>query len=122
MQYSPKLKKAMKQIKAVLDEHDIAGSVVLHTPGFGEHFIKLDPSYSAMKIKDEALHIRVKEAEVGKKKAKQLATDTANMANILTTLTGKHAMMLIHAEETLEKNLDIQHGKGGYTSDSTQNN
>jgi hypothetical protein len=31
MQYSPKLKKAMEEIKAVLNKHDIAASVILHT-------------------------------------------------------------------------------------------
>lgn len=29
MQFSPKLKKAMEQIKSILDEHDIAGMVFL---------------------------------------------------------------------------------------------
>jgi len=31
MQYSPKLKKAMEEIKAILKRDDIAGIVVLHT-------------------------------------------------------------------------------------------
>jgi hypothetical protein len=50
MKYSPKLRTAMEEIKAVIKKHDIAGVVVLHTPGYGEHFIKIDPSYSCAKI------------------------------------------------------------------------
>lgn len=47
MQYSPKLKIAMDEIKQVLKKHDIAGFVVLHTPGFTEYLNRVDPSYSS---------------------------------------------------------------------------
>lgn len=43
MQYSPKLKVAMDEVKDVLKKYDIAGFVVLHTPAsegfaFGRDF------------------------------------------------------------------------------------
>ena len=44
MQYSPKLKRVLAEIKAILDKEDIAGSIVLHTPGFGEFLLKIDTS------------------------------------------------------------------------------
>lgn len=50
MQYSPKLKKAMEDIKKILHENDIAGFVVLHTPGFSEYLNRVDPSYSCAKL------------------------------------------------------------------------
>lgn len=46
MQYSPKLKKAMAEIKAIADKYDIAAIVCLHTPGHGEYLLKVDPLYS----------------------------------------------------------------------------
>jgi len=65
MQYSPKLKVAMEEIKAILAKNDIAGMVLLHTPGHGEYFIKVDPTYSCAFIENEKLRIRSKLAEYG---------------------------------------------------------
>ena len=54
MQYSPKLKKAMAEIRTILDENDIGGSVILHTShkgrGNGEFHTKFDPSYSCFSL------------------------------------------------------------------------
>lgn len=46
MQYSPKLKKALAQIDEIMKEHDIGGTVILHTPGFSEYKSYISPSYS----------------------------------------------------------------------------
>jgi hypothetical protein len=126
MNYSPKLKVAMEEIKGILAKHDIGGSIVLHTPGFGEHFIKIDPSYSGMKFEhhgpEQAVRIKIKASEMGKDHANKVATDTCNMSHILTTLVGNHAMMLIEMDETLEKHFDSDHKGGGHSSNQSQMN
>ena len=67
MQYSPKLKTAMEQIKKILKENDIAGVVVLHTvsghsiapdkaidvQGFTEYLFHINTSYSAAQIEND---------------------------------------------------------------------
>lgn len=60
---SPKLKQAMEQIKQILQAHDIAAVVVLHTPEHSEFLMKIDPSYSVAKLVKEGLHIKTDPAE-----------------------------------------------------------
>lgn len=43
MQYDPKLKKVMEQIKGILKDNDITGFVVLHSPGFSEYLNHVQP-------------------------------------------------------------------------------
>lgn len=73
MQYSPKLKKVMEQIKDLLKENDIAGFVVLHTPGHSEYLNAVSPSYSCAYLQNGDLAFRLKSSEVGKEQAKKIA-------------------------------------------------
>jgi hypothetical protein len=118
MKYSPKLRTAMDEIKAIIRKHDIAAVVVLHTHGNGEHFIKVDPSYSCAKIltfvKGES-GISIKSNEIPKEKKHQVITDTVNMFGILCDLVGEKAMALIKINEMLEKKLDIESSDGTHT-------
>jgi hypothetical protein len=75
MQYSPKLKKAMEEIKAVLNKHDIAASVILHTPGFTEYLNHVDTSYSCVTIEGNKLRIQTKG------RSHQHKTDSVNMVS-----------------------------------------
>jgi hypothetical protein len=95
MQYSPKLKKAMQEIQAVMGKYDIGGSIILHTPGYGEHYLKLDASYSAAKMIHRQLgglelRFHIDSSKVGKDKAKELATDTTNLFEVMNTLIENH--------------------------------
>lgn len=47
------LKNAAEEIRAIINKYDIAGVVVLHTPGEAFHFMELSPSYSCCKIDSE---------------------------------------------------------------------
>lgn len=58
-QYSPKLKKAMEEIKEILKKNDIGGSIILHTPGFVEFILELTPSYSCAFIDEATGGLRV---------------------------------------------------------------
>lgn len=55
-----RLKIARLEIEAVLDRHDLAGVVVLHTPGMSEFFYSIQPSYSVCWIDEAAGALRVK--------------------------------------------------------------
>lgn len=123
MQYSPKLKKAMEKIKAILKENDISGFVVLHTPGFSEYVNHLQTSYSCAKVVPHGIEFKLKTAEVGKEKAFQIASHTFNQITHLSTQIAKHAMLYMDAKEVLkEKWNGIELNDDGETSHEQQNN
>ena len=124
MQYSPKLKKAMAQIKTILDENDIAGSVVLHTPGFAEYLIKVDPTYACTKVEGDMVRIKAKLVDFnGDKEAwSKKITDTVNMLECLAESNGRNALNIYSVLDELNKKLDIESGTSSHTSHTTQNN
>lgn len=123
MQYSPKLKKAMQEIKEILEKNDIAGFVVLHTPGFSEYMNHLSTSYSCAEIFPEGVRVRLKQAEVGKEKAKLLAEGTFNMIDHLTDVILRHADMYMNCHKNLESAWEGRSLDGGsHTSHDQQNN
>lgn len=125
MQYSPKLKKAMEEIKHIIKRYDIGASVVLHTPGNSEYFINLTPSYSCCKLNGDELRIRarLKEDFNGDKRAQiQKLTDTVNMIDLLGSTSEKTALNLFNTLELVKTKLDIESDDGGHTSQTTQNN
>lgn len=124
MQYSPKLKKVMEEIKAIIKKNDIAGFVVLHDEaGFSEYVNQISPSYSCATINEEGnIRFRLKGAEVGKEKAKKIAEGTFNMVTHMADVVGRHAMFYIEAQEMLKKKWDGYELPGSDTSNSQQNN
>lgn len=122
MQYSPKLKTAMEEIKSILNKHDIAGFFVIHTPGFSEYLNHVSPSYSCAKMEGGEFRVKLKTAEVGREKAKKIAEGTLNMVTHFAEQVGKHAMFYIDAEEMLKKYWTSDETRGGETSHEQQNN
>lgn len=122
MQYSPKLKKAMEQIKSILKENDIAGFVVLHTPGHSEYLNHVQTSYSCAAVTPEGIRLRLKEAEIGREKATFLADGTYNMITHLTEVIAENASMYINCHEQLKKKWGGSSEGGEHTSHSQQNN
>jgi hypothetical protein len=122
MQYSPKLKKVMEQIKEILKENDIAGFVVLHTPGHSEYLNHVQTSYSCATVLPEGVRLRLKQSEVGKEKAEQLANGTYNMITHLTTAIAANAEMYLSCHEQLKKKWEGKETGGGHTSHNQQNN
>ena len=122
MKYSPKLKNAMAEIKAILEKHDIAGAIVLHEPGFGEHLIRLDPSYSSAKLlnalKSKNYKPDFKTYTEGIKKIES----TVNMFRIMAELSGKTTLHLMDWSDNLEGVYKPTHFNGGYTTHQEQNN
>lgn len=123
MQYSPKLKKAMEQIKSIIKENDIAAFVVLHDEeGFSEYLNAVSPSYSCALLQENGVHFRLKTAEVGKEKAKKIAEGTFNMVTHFADMIGKHALMYIDAQKLLKSQWNGFEGGSNETSHNQQNN
>ncbi len=82
-----RLKVARAEIEAVLKKHDLAGAVVLHTPGMSEFFYDIQPSYSCVRIDEAAksVHVKSKLAEYGGDAVTQ-RHDQAASANMLRAL------------------------------------
>jgi len=123
MQYSPILKIAMVEIQAILQKHDIAGFVVIHTPGFSEYLNQVSPSYSCAKIENRDIRFKVKASEVGgPEKAHAIANDTFNMVTHFADMLGSHAILYMDAQEMLKEKLGGEEFPGERTSHDQQNN
>lgn len=123
MQYSPKLKKAMEEIKAIAKEYDIAAFVVLNDgDGFSEYLNAVSPSYSCAIVQEGGVRFRLKTAEVGKEKAKKIAEGTYNMVTHFADMIGKHALMYLEAQKLLKDKWGGEEGDSSETSHDQQNN
>ena len=75
-----RLKISRTEIEAVLKKHDLAGAVVLHTPGMSEFFYDISPSYSCVRIDEAAktVHVKSKLADYGGDAVAQLHDQAAS--------------------------------------------
>jgi hypothetical protein len=110
MQYSPKLKRVMAELKAILKQNDIAGFIVLAEPGFGEHGYVLDPSFSCAKIEGDKVSVSTK--NVDPKKKTKIAANTSNMFMILSTLMMEQGYALAQLSQVVDKKLKAEHRPG----------
>lgn len=129
MQYSPKLKKAMEEIKQILIKHDIGAFVTLHDPdGFSEYLNRIDPSYSCARLEyvagEMAIRVKTNSKVDGKEKTHKLLSDTYNMVYHLSEMVARHAIFYMDLEKMMKDRLDaytIDDGSG-HTSHEQQNN
>ena len=108
-----KLIDARDRIKAILDEADIAGHVVLHNaPGNFEVFTKLDPSYSKLIGLPPVVQIRSKLADYGgdAEKQRQDLQATACMVRGIAEVTGTIAVQLYELAEFIDAKTGAEHG------------
>lgn len=84
-----RLKVARTEIEAILRKHDLAGVVVLHTPGMTEFFYDVRPSYSCAWIDEAQQQVRLKSlaADYGGDHQAQMR-DQAATANLFHGLAG----------------------------------
>lgn len=125
MQYSPKLKKAAEDIKKILKQYDIAGLVVLHTPGFSEFICQVSPSYSCVTLEGDHLRIKAKKTDYpNKKQWQQKVEDSANMLHLLGNVGGERSLTIMELSKRVDDVIDAEHGTRGdnFTSHTTQNN
>lgn len=122
--YSPKLKAVMAEIKAILDKHDVAGVVAIHTPeiiagvqgspGAGEYLLKINPSYSCVEFVNNGngVVIKGKAEHYGGDRVRRdrVMRDTLNMFSVLASMVGELAMNLMDLDELATKAYDAEHG------------
>lgn len=116
-----RLKIARTEIEAVLKKHDLAGAVVLHTPGMSEFFYDISPSYSCVRIDEAAktVHVKSKLADYGGDAVAQLH-DQAASANMLRALYDgmeNAALMFGYAGMYVDKAVTATHTEGVHTPD-----
>ena len=123
MDYSPKLKSAMEQIKEILKKNDIAGFVVLHAEsGHSEYLNHLTPSYSCVSIEGDKMKFKAYASELGKEKAHKLQHDTYNLFTHFADVIGANALNYIRTKEQLQKILGGEDGDSFHSSHQQQNN
>jgi len=115
-----RLKRARIEIEAVLQRHDLAGVVVLHTPGMSEFFYQITPSYSVCWI-EEPHYLRVKSlaANYGGDLAAQMRDQaaTANMTAALAEDLGRAASMFRDVDDLVTAKLQAEHTGPSFVPD-----
>ncbi len=119
-----RLKVARVEIEAVLRRHDLAGVVVLHTPGMTEFFYDIRPSYSCAWIDEAASTLRLKSlaADYGGDVQTQLHDQaaTANMMRgIFENMAGARDMFG-YASALLDRATRAKHAPMKYVADAME--
>lgn len=126
MQYSPKLKRVMEDIKAILDKEDVGAIIILHEPGATEFVNKVNPSYSCASFEGDELRIKAKLQEDfgGDKQAwTQKVSDTYNMIHHFVSISANMYLTYSHIEQLMKKHVEVvRKDDGGSTSHNQQNN
>jgi hypothetical protein len=116
MQYSPKLKNAMEEIKAVLKKHDIGASVILHTPGFTEYLNHIDTSYSCLTFEGDQLRIQTKG------RSYQHKTDSINMVSHFAEISTMMGDGYTNLLKMIQEKVQVDETPGNHTGHTEQNN
>lgn len=106
-----KLKVAAEQIKDILRKHDLAGAVALHSPGHGEYFVHLNPSYSCAYVyndKEVRFYSKKEDYKTREEQLKKQA-DTSNMLKILTDITALNFGYIHPLSERFDKLTNAEH-------------
>lgn len=117
LNYSPTLKEAMAEIKAIIAKHDISGHVILHEPGFSEYFFAIEPSWSLLKIEKNGIRIRSKlEDFAGNKDAQKKASEnTVSLIRHFIDDMVRDTKLFEQIYKMLSKHWDITHSQGIHT-------
>lgn len=116
-----RLKIARAKIEGILKEHDLAGVVVLHTPGMTEFFYDIRPSYSCAWIDEAAQMVRLKSklADYGGDAMVQRHDQaaTANMARGMAMDLESASIMFGHVARIVDKACGAEHTAPGFVPD-----
>lgn len=112
MNFSPKLKEAMAEIRAILRKHDIGAHVILHEPGFSEFLMRIDPTWSVMRYETQrqlGIRFRALLEEFGGDKAaqKKAINDSVNLVVHLRDLLSRDAVLMERLYEMLRERFEI---------------
>jgi hypothetical protein len=121
LNYSPKLKAVMEEIKPILAKHDLAGCVFLYDNDKGEYFHRLDTKKGVIRMQKtpegELLRFRSKLADFnGDKEAQKQATEhSVGTLRVLCDMMGNSFMMLEGVYQQISQHIDIEHTEGVHT-------
>lgn len=108
MDYSPKLKEAIKEMRDIAKKYDIAAFIVLHTPDYSGYLNHLDTSYSCLKVEKGGVRVHLSEREVGIDRAQVLAEQSYNLVSLFSEVIGHHALMYIEMQKLMEETWDCK--------------
>ena len=111
MNTETKLKIAAEEIKEILRKYDLAGAVSLHSPGHGEYFIHLNPSYSNAYIYNDnevRFYSKRKDFKTLEEQLKKQA-DTSNMLKILMDVTAMNFGYIQQMSEVYDSLVNAEH-------------
>jgi hypothetical protein len=122
-----RLKTARIEIEAILRKHDIAGVVVLHTPGMAEFFYDIRPSYSVCWVDESVSMLRLKsklERDHGGNREEQMREQaaTANMTAGLAGELGRAALMFLDIDRVVSTKLRAEHTEPEFVPDPREAN
>lgn len=122
-----RLKTARIEIEAVLKKHDLAGVVVLHTPGMVEYFYDIRPTYSVCWVDESTSSIRIAsklDRDHGGKVELQLhdQSATANMAVSIADSLCHAAMLFVALRDVVDLKLGVEHSEPAFVPDPRESN
>lgn len=117
------LKAARAKIEAVLKEHDLAGFVTLHGPGWSEVFWSLWPSYSVIKGDFPSVRIVSKAADYKSPKDQEFAQAmTAEMVHSLGITMAECSLQFLELSEIVDAKFGTVHNDNGFVPDPSKLN
>ena len=120
-----RLKIARTEIEAILKKHDLAGVVVLHTPGMSEFFYDITPSYSCAYFNEATQYFRVKSKLADYPSAEEQRNDqaaTANMSRCIASEINAVAPMFNAMARLVDSVLGADHTAGEFRPDPAEKN
>lgn len=112
MQFSPKLKRVMAEIQAILDKEEIGGLIVLHLPGHCEYNAHLTPPYVCLRRVGDGYRLQSKKEDYANQEAKREAeANTANMLELIGMAGSKSAIEILNMSEAVNAALGTVRGK-----------
>ena len=119
-----RLKVARLEIEAVLRKHDLAGVVVLHTPGMSEFVYDIRPTYSCCWVDEQvpALRLKSKLADYCGDRALQMhdRAATANMVEAISDNLWQAAQMFVGVAGVVNKAFAAEHTTGALVADPAE--
>ena len=122
MQYSPKLKKVIAEIKAIIEKNDLAGFVCLVEPGNSEYLHIINPSFSAAFFDGKEIRIKTKGLPLSPKEKSKLLTTTSNMLALLSTTVAQNGLSLCEVSQFIDKKIGAEHTGDTHTSQTELDN
>jgi hypothetical protein len=108
-QKSEKLEAAMDAIRAVLEDYNLGALVVIHTPGYVNYAVRIDPAYSCCRVENRKYVLKAKLMEdFGGNKAAmaQRLADTADMLNNLVNTSAQLALSLGNIRDVVSMSIN----------------